>query len=181
MAINLDCESLRKSEETIVSGVPDVRVDSETLEHLKRIAKSTSRRRVRLCAHQDDDQSVQEMFIVHPRRAYIPPHKHLDKSESILIISGNCDYFTFDERGVIVERVRLGDYSSGQIFFSRQQNDAYHSLLVHSSELIFLEITRGPFRREDMVIASWAPQESSLSQVEEFHARLENWQGGSSS
>lgn len=165
----------RKNEETLVSSVGNVWVDQDVIGTLSSLAKETVRRRIRLCAHQSEQEAVHEMFIVHPRRAYVPPHKHLNKSESIFILSGECDYVMFDENGDIRERIEMGGYYSGKPFFFRQQNSDYHSLLIHSPEIIFLEITKGPFHRKDTVEAPWAPNAASQSEVDRFHARLESW------
>jgi len=165
----------RISEELLVSNEKRTFVDSSTIGELSALAEGTTRGRIRLCVHLDNEESVHEMFIVHPRGAYVPPHKHLGKTESIFIISGECDYFIFDESGVIQERVKLSDYRSGRPFFYRQQEDTYHSLFIHSPELIFLEITKGPFRREDTVVASWAPQEANDVAIKKFLMRLKHW------
>ncbi len=174
-AVTLGLHLARKNEETLISSVGNVRVDQDVIGTLSSLAKETVRRRIRLCAHQNEQEAVHEMFIVHPRRAYVPPHKHQDKSESIFILSGECDYFIFDENGDIREKIKMGDYYSEKPFFFRQQNSEYHSLLIHSPELIFLEITKGPFHRKDTVEAPWAPNAASQIEVERFHARLENW------
>ena len=48
-------------------------------------AKDTTRRRVRYCSHSSDQDTLHEMFIVPPKGAYVRPHKHLDKIESMLV------------------------------------------------------------------------------------------------
>ena len=67
------------------------------------LAKGLPRNRIRYCAHASPSDVVHEMFIVHPRGAYVRPHKHLDKSESMMIIEGEADYVMFDSKGNITE------------------------------------------------------------------------------
>lgn len=175
MPINIDSETHCQSEETLISKASNLEIDLRALQRLSQIAKNTKRARLRLCAHQNDEDPIHEMFIVHPKRAYVPPHKHLNKSESILILSGNCDYFIFSDQGEVKEKLSLGCVASGDSFFFRLQEPLFHTLLIHSPELIFLEITKGPFLRHDTVLADWAPDQTQSSEIESFHAYLADW------
>ena len=46
------------------------------------------------------------MFIVHPKGAYVRPHKHLDRIESMLVIDGEVDYIMFDDNGKIDNAIK---------------------------------------------------------------------------
>ena len=61
------------------------------------LAKNTTRGRIRYCSHSSDQDALHEMFIVHPKEAYVRPHKHLDRIESMLVIDGEVDYIMFDD------------------------------------------------------------------------------------
>ena len=89
MIIDLDTKAAQMREEVIFSRVSNVGLDSDVIDQLCSMAAKTSRGRVRLCVHRDSSEEQQEMLIVHPRHAYVPPHKHLGKSESILILRGS--------------------------------------------------------------------------------------------
>ena len=47
----------------------------------------------------------------------MPPHKHLGKSESLLILSGTCEHVLFDDQGRITAKRRMGDLASGHDFY----------------------------------------------------------------
>ena len=123
----------------------------------------------------ESDEHVHEMFIVHPQGAYIQPHKLLEKSESLLILSGETDYFIFDDDGSISRKIVMGDYQSEKCFFFRFQEPLFHTMIIRSKTLIFLEITKGPFQRKDTVLAEWAPNVDESGAVENFFNVLSHW------
>ena len=172
MTFDINSQAKRTSEEVITACISNVDVSYKTIRDLVEISKTTSRGRVRLCAHETVNESVHEMFIVHPKGAYIPPHKHLEKSESILVLDGEVEYFTFSDDGVVNQRISMGDYRSGKSFFFRLQKPIFHSMLILSETLTFLEITKGPFNPNDTVEAGWAPNKNSDPQVSLFLKNL---------
>jgi hypothetical protein len=66
----------------------------------------------------------------------------------------------------------MGDYASGRKFYYRSDAQAYHTLIIRSDVLVFHETTQGPFRREDTVFATWAPEDGDLEGRRAFQARL---------
>lgn len=166
---------IKQSDEVYVAKDANTTVSRGTVELLKNHARNTTRGRARLCLHQSSQEAVHEMVIVHPHGAYIPPHKHETKSETILILEGKCDYFIFSETGEIERKIALCTASEGGEFLFRLTEPLYHSLLIQSEELIFLEITKGPFNREETKFAPWAPDAGSTEEVEKFHALLATW------
>ena len=165
-------QMVKLSEEVYTLSQPSDLIDSQTIEVLKEVAGSTARERVRLCLHQGTEEPVHEMLVVHPRDAYVPPHKHLKKSETILILSGHCDYFIFSETGEIDSQITLRPYNEGGNFIFRLGEPLYHSLLIHSEQLVFFEITKGPFQKEDTKIAPWAADSNTSEEIRKFHKRL---------
>ena len=172
MTFDINNQAKRISEEVITACISNVEVSNKTIRELVEISKTTSRGRLRLCAHETVNESVHEMFIVHPKGAYIPPHKHLEKSESILVLDGETEYFTFYDDGAVKQRVSMGDYRSGKSFFFRLQEPLFHSMLILSETLTFLEITKGPFNPSDTVEASWAPNKNCEPEVGLFLNKL---------
>jgi cupin fold WbuC family metalloprotein len=138
-----------------------VKISNRDMAFLRERALGNRRKRARLCAHGRIEDKLHEMFIIHAKDAYIRPHKHLGKSESVHIIEGSADVVVFDEAGGISENIALGEYSSGHQFYYRMPDNYYHTLLIRSEWLIFHEITSGPFNRSDTVFAAWAPEESA--------------------
>jgi cupin fold WbuC family metalloprotein len=137
-----------------VQGAP---VSNEDIDELVAGARSTPRGRIRLCTHAGPESSLQEMFIVHDRNAYVRPHKHMDKDECITVLRGEVDLVYFDDAGRINGHVRLGESGSGSPFSCRVCRGVWHMFVIRSEVLVFSEVTTGPFDREKMIFAEWAP------------------------
>ncbi len=69
-----------------------------------------------LCAHQDNTDLLHKMLIIHVQNTYVPPHKHVNKSESFHIIEGALSVFLFDVEGRVTETIRMGEVASGRVF-----------------------------------------------------------------
>jgi cupin fold WbuC family metalloprotein len=143
--------------EVLVARESRLSLSDADLDVLKRRAAAAPRGRIRICAHAHDDAAIHEMLIVHPRNAYVRPHKHLGKSESLLVVEGSATAVFFDDDGRVADRVALGPPGSGRTFYYRVDEPVFHSLLITSDVFVFQETTAGPFRREDTVFAPWAP------------------------
>jgi cupin fold WbuC family metalloprotein len=166
------------NDEVLVASSPLVQLGREDIEALKQRALGNPRRRIRICAHPDTADRLHEMLIVHTRGAYVRPHKHLQKSESVHIIEGEVDVVFFDDAGAVTEVVRMGDYGSGRKFFYRVGGPRYHTLLITSEFLVFHEVTNGPFRREDTVFAPWGPEEADTAACAALQQRVAASIGG---
>jgi cupin fold WbuC family metalloprotein len=126
---------------------------------------------VRLCAHQDVQELVHEMFIVHERDAYVRPHRHR-ACESFHLIEGRADVILFDERGGIAEVIQLGEYGSGDPFYYRLAQPSYHTLIVRTPVVVFHESKQGPFISTEAEFASWAPDGQDPAAARAFIAAL---------
>jgi cupin fold WbuC family metalloprotein len=149
------------SDEVIEADEDVLRVDAAVLNDLKAAAARNPRKRIRICAHHGVADPLHEMLIVHARGAYVRPHKHMGKTESLHVVEGMADVVFFDEDGGIREVVPIGDAASGRTFYYRLAAPWYHTLQVTSDVLVFHEVTNGPFRRERTVFALWAPEEGA--------------------
>jgi len=137
-------------------------VDRKRIESLKELAVKNKRTRVRLCTHPNADHNCHEMLIVHLKGNYIPPHKHIDKSDSIHVIEGTADLIFLDEKGEIFKVVHLGVSGSGKEFYYRISEPIYHTLIVTSDIFVFHETCKGPYDRSETVFGEWAPHEDDL-------------------
>lgn len=160
------------NEEVLFAIGGSVDVGQRDIEELKERASDNQRKRIRLCAHQDIEDKVHEMLIVHTRDTYVRPHKHLTKCESLHVIEGAFDLVMFGEQGNITEIVPMGDYWSGKAFFHRSMEPQYHTLLISSDYLVFHETANGPFNRFDTILADWAPDQSEGPAGREYMERL---------
>jgi cupin fold WbuC family metalloprotein len=159
------------SNEVYFAKGPIVRISVREIEELKKKAAQTLRKRTRLCAHKNESEFLQEMFIVHMKDVYVRPHKHLNKNESLHVLEGSATVVIFDEGGDVVEKYSIGDYRSGRTFYQRIPNGLYHSLLIQSEVFIFHECTTGPFVRDESLFAPWSPEEGTAG-VTEFLRRI---------
>ena len=147
--------------------ITKVTVDDISL--LKHNASNNSRKRVRLCTHQNINDSTHEMMIIHAKGNYIPPHKHILKSESFHLIEGLLDVVLFDDFGTITEIIHMSINENEKAFYYRIPANCYHTLLILSDWLVYHETTSGPFDRQQMKFAQWAPSEN----VEEIESQRE--------
>ena len=108
------------------------------------------------------------MFIVHAKDAYVRPHKHVNKPESLFLIEGEVDVVFFDDLGGITKIVEMGPMTSGKTFYYRLADPWFHTLCIKTDVIVFYEVTQGPFNREETVFPSWAPDGSDFSEVEAY-------------
>lgn len=162
----------KENNEVLVAEDEIVIIERKNIEMLKQLALKNQRKRIRLCSHKNVEDALHEMFIVHTKGAYVVPHKHLNKSESMHVLEGEADILFFDEYGEIKKVVSLGDYNSGKIFYFRIDNSNYHALLIRSEFFVFHEITKGPFNRKETVIAPWAPKIDDQGAVKKFLTKV---------
>lgn len=152
---------------------PFVSIARSNVQMLLDRAADTPRRRSRFCAHPAVTDKLHEMFIVHEQSAYVRPHKHLHKAESLYVMEGEALGIFFDEAGKVTHVIELGDYASGKTFFLRVNEPTYHTLIITSPVFVFHETTTGPFDRADTIYPVWAPEEADLAGREAFAKRLE--------
>ena len=153
--------ALRKvNEEVFVALDRVVRLGAEQVAFLKRQAVSNERKRARICAHRSTAENLHEMLIAISADSYIHPHKHLSKVESFHIVEGTVDVVIFDDAGDITEVIELGDASTGRNFYYRLSDGRFHTLVIRGGFLVVHEVTNGPFRKEDTILAPFAPPES---------------------
>ena len=174
---SFEIKTRKESEEVFFVVDPLVKVDASTIVSLKEQSARNSRQRSRLCTHHSPLDDVHEMFIVHHKGIYVHPHMHVCKNESIHVIEGLVDMVVFDDEGAVIDVIEMGDYASGKIFYYRLPELQFHTLLIRSTDLVFHEVTKGPFRLADTVWAPWAPKEFELDQVTEYACSLERLVG----
>lgn len=153
---------------------PLVKVGNKNIKFLKDRLIRENLQRIRLCAHNDVNDAVHEMFIVLKKDTYIRPHKHLNKSESFHLIEGIADIIVFDDNGNVQEIIKMADYQSPQEMYYRMNVAYFHTVVVLSDFLVFHETTQGPFRKSDTVYAPWAPDESDIAAVRAYKGQLKN-------
>jgi cupin fold WbuC family metalloprotein len=172
MACNPDGMYMAQNAEVMYSHVPIITVDRGGVNELLLLASQNQRKRVRLCAHKSSAHNLHEMIIVHEKSAYVRPHRHVGKIESMHIISGTVDVIIFDDHGNITRVIEMGEFSSGKSFYYRMDTPLFHTLLIRSEVLVFHETTNGPFNRSDATFAPWSPDGSDINAINIYMTNL---------
>ncbi len=152
-------------ERLVVAGGPEMRT-------IRTDALSSARGRSRLCAHPDPDAAVHEMLIAHTDAVYVRPHRHHGKDESLLLLEGELDALFFEDDGTVRERRRMRAYGGDAPFYYRIPPGVWHGLVIVSPLVVFLEVTAGPFRREQTEFPVWAPDGSDADAAARYVAAL---------
>jgi len=147
-------------------------INEKDISFLKTNIKNTEKRRIRLCTHLNEQDSLQEMFIALSNETYIRPHKHLNKPESLHVLEGSADVIFFDDIGKIVKIVSLSKNSSKSCFYYRISEPMYHTFIINSDIFIFHETTQGPFKKSDTLYAPWSPKEIEMDKIVKFVSEL---------
>lgn len=151
------------NDEVIYSKESITKIGSDYIDKLKEMAVVNTRKRMRLCCHNEIDDKLHEMLIIHAKGAYIPPHKHISKTESFHIIEGELKVVIFDDQGIVDDVINMGVFNSGKIFYYRIKEDIFHTVIPMSDYVVFHETTNGPFVRSEMIFAPWAPGEKDFN------------------
>ena len=109
------------------------------------------------CWMWNENELMQEMFIIHTNKCYVRPHFHSDKSESIQVLEGEADLFIFDNLGNITDKIDLGCISSKKTFFYKIDKNIIHTIIIKTDFFLFKESTTGPFKKNMMIYPEWSP------------------------
>ena len=161
------------NEEVLYTTESVTNVNRSDIDFLKIKSNENKRKRVRLCTHLDVNDGLHEMIIVHHKGNYVPPHKHLGKSESFHMIEGVLKIILFEDDGSILRIIILDAEGMDGFFYYRLSKSLYHTVIPVTDIVVFHETTNGPFRREDMIIPKWAPEETeSIDIIRRYLAEL---------
>ena len=130
---------------------------------LKEAAIASTLKRCRLCFHADSDARQHEMLIVMHKSAYVRPHRHFGRAETLLVVEGAAEAILFNEDGSVSERIKMTSPSGEGDFFYRMPPERYHTLSFLTDWLVFVETTTGPFDPTLTEAAPWAPPETHAS------------------
>jgi cupin fold WbuC family metalloprotein len=153
-------------------GLPDIN-------HLKKMAEKSPRKRYRLCLHSSHKHLTQEMIICLQGFNYFQPHRHpIQRSESYHMIEGEMDVYLFNEIGECLDTIRLSascksDKGGGGNFMYRLSASLYHLMIPRSEWTIYHEVLTGPWDRETVVeYAPFAPSEKDVDEIGRYIGRI---------
>lgn len=149
-------------------------VGSLYIDHLKAMAHKSPRNRYRLCLHYDQAHLTQEMIICLNGFNYFQPHLHPgNRSESYHMIEGLMDVYLLDEKGKLIDTVRLAAPGTvgaeSRPFMYRLSAPIYHLVIPRSEWTIYHEVLTGPWSKDTVVsYAPFAPSENNVEEVGNF-------------
>jgi cupin fold WbuC family metalloprotein len=165
---------IRQSQEVYSASDPVVLIGGNEIEELKTAVATAPRGRVRINAHPGVDDPLHEMFIAIRANCYIRPHKHPGKSVALHVIYGTVDVILFNDDGTIDKVARLSARDAlGEHFYCRVLANDFYAFVIRSDLLVMHEIVNGPFRREEVVYAPFAPEEGDVAAASAYMAELE--------
>ncbi len=126
-------------------------LNKDGLKKLIQKSKKTKNKSLRLCFHDNKKSNLHQMFIIHPRKYFVPPQYHPSKDESIFVISGKARLNYFKKNGKIENKYILDRGN----FFHLIKKNKIHNLEILSSIFIFLEISLGPFKKDNTLYPKW--------------------------
>lgn len=112
------------------------------------------------------------MVIVASAETYIRPHRHFARPKSLHVIEGAVDAVFFHDDGDIKQMERLVPYGTGGTFCYRVNNSQYHTQVLHSPWLFFVEATLGPFDPDRSGFAPWSPAKDETVAIVRFREAL---------
>jgi len=125
----------------------------------------------RVCSHINNKDKIHEMFIFHKKGAYVRPHRHVNKLESFHLISGKATIIFFDNSGKPKQIIKMGDYRSGKTFYYKIFKSFFHTVLIEK-DVLFHEVTSGPFVKNKTIYAKWSPDEKHNLEVKKYLLKL---------
>jgi cupin fold WbuC family metalloprotein len=126
------------------------------VEYLSRHMQNFGNAQGRICCHRSDTSLIQEMFLYFKHRTTFPMMKHLDRSESLLIIDGSLEYdlrnqFDYSLIKINMKRFIYGDNSNSNPCYIWINKSTFHSPVITSKTILAKETTTGPFLSEKTV------------------------------
>lgn len=138
--------------------------DLDGRKYLKDNYLKSNRKRHRLCYHKSPELDLHDIIIQYDKTSYIPPNKHIGKSESLVILEGTIEIFFFTDDGSCFGKSILSSYLTDYPFFCRIPANMWHGLRVLSDEpCIVKETIAGPYSKDSLAWASFAPKEDTIS------------------
>jgi cupin fold WbuC family metalloprotein len=146
------------------------------LDELAAKAAASPRARAHHNIHATPADPVQRFVVVACGDSYFRPHRHQTRWELAVIVRGRLDVLTFDERGRVSARYRVGD-GTDSIAYETPQG-TWHTVVPGAGGGAFLEVKEGPYGPATAIeFAAWAPAEGHAS-VPKFLEWLRSAQPG---
>lgn len=146
-------------------------ITEELLDTVTLQAKENPRLRMNYNFHTAMDAPIHRLLNALEPGTYLPPHRHVDKEETYLVLRGSLMAFFYDEAGNMTERVCLNPLEGK--YGLEIPPCTWHSIVALESGTVIFEIKKGPYQAlplEDL--APWAPASSDEEGVKAFMKRM---------
>ncbi len=128
-------------------------------------AENSPRKRAHYNLHSKLDDPIQRLCVTAKFGTYIRPHKHMeDKWEMFVILKGSADFLTFDDNGIVTDRIELS-IDNGSIVIEIPPKTV-HTMVITSKEAVLMEIKPGPYIPHSSGNAiPWSPEENTQEAI----------------
>lgn len=137
-------------------------LDLSQLRALSAEAAAAPRLRKNYNLHASATDPIQRMLNAFEPGTYVRPHRHRDKWELFVILSGRAAVLAFDDDGRMRERVELNVIDGNRVV--EIPPDTWHSFVSLAPQTVMFEVKAGPYAPtavEDF--CAWAPLEGTAA------------------
>ncbi|MGH8378676.1 MAG: WbuC family cupin fold metalloprotein [Gammaproteobacteria bacterium] len=140
-------------------------IDRALVAQLHEKALASPRLRTHHNLHPDHNDPIQRMCMAMEPGTYIRPHRHPDKWELLLIVSGEMLVLTFDDAGTVLTRTLLS--AGGYTYGVENPAGTWHAVTTLAPSTVVFECKAGPYvPTAEKDFAQWAPSEGHTRAVE---------------
>lgn len=140
-------------------------IDQNLVASLHAKAKAAPRLRTHHNLHPTHEDPIQRMCMAMEPRTYVRPHRHPDKWELLLIVSGDMLVLYFDAAGKVQTVTRLT--AGGAALGLETPANTWHGIVTLAPATVVFECKHGPYLpTAEQDFAPWAPPEGHVRAAE---------------
>ena len=129
-------------------------------------SRESGRKRAIHCFHKPEDK-VQRMLNAIQPGSYLPPHKHLEKTEVFLALKGKFIIAEYDDSGNLTASGVIAD--DGEQRGVEVAPNVWHNIISLEPDSVAYEVIDGPYLADQhKVFPGWAPKEGEYVAGMEF-------------
>ncbi|HKT32972.1 MAG TPA: WbuC family cupin fold metalloprotein [Gammaproteobacteria bacterium] len=140
-------------------------IDRDLVAELHAKAVTSPRLRTHYNLHASHEEPIHRMCMAMEPGTYIRPHRHPDKWELLLIVSGEMLVLTFDAAGKVLTRTLLS--AGGYTYGVESPAGTWHAVATLAPSTVVFECKAGPYvPTPEQDFAPWAPPEGHAHAAE---------------
>ena len=144
-------------------------IDKSLVAKLHATAAAAPRLRTHYNLHPTHADPIQRMCMAMEPCTYVRPHRHPDKWELLLIVSGDMLVLYFDDQAKVTAVTRLT--AGGETLGIETPANTWHGIVTLEPATVVFECKHGPYvPTEEMDFVPWAPAEGHVRCAE-----FEDW------